>query len=385
MKIATLLFTYNRSYHTEQVITALRRNTVLPQKLFVFQDGLKQDSDDCEWNKVNKLINGIDWCNNEIIISEYNKGLSASIVSGIEFAFEKYDAVIVLEDDCVPAQGFISFMTQCFEKYQNDKNVYSVSGYNWPFEMKKTQYDVYGCGRFSSWGWGTWKDRWGIYQKDYELLKNAKQDKELSRKLALWGSDLESLLIANIQGNADSWAVFWIMGIIWKDGICINPYKSLIRNIGMDGSGVHCGVSKKFDVVLDEEREIFRLPDKTCILKDVEIAMAGLCGSYTAACEFDSRKENVLVYGIGNFFKKNEKQINQDYNIEKFVDSYKKGYFAGKEIIKPHEINKHDYDKILIMVQEAQESLDIVRKLLEYKIDYSKIIFGVDIYGDVRR
>ena len=380
MKIATLLFTYNRSYHTGQVISSLKKNRVLPEKLFVFQDGLKQGSDDSEWKKVNNLIHSIDWCESEVIVSDYNKGLAASIVYGINYAFKEYEAVIVLEDDCVPAPGFISFMTQCFEKYQNNKKVYSISGYNWPLDLKKNVYDVYGCGRSSSWGWGTWKDRWNTYQKDYELLKNVKQDKELSRKLALWGSDLENMLILNVQGLTDSWAVFWSLGIIFRDGICINPYKSLIKNIGNDGSGVHCGITNEFDVVLDEETETFKMPDEISILKESEIAFADIFGSYTAACEFDSRKENVLVYGIGNFFKNNEKQINRDYNIEKFVDSYKKGYYAGKEIIKPDEINKNDYDKILIMIQDIQTSIGIVRKLLDYNIDYSKIILGVAFY-----
>lgn len=48
MKTAMLLFTYNRSYHTEQVINSLKYNTVLSQKLFVFQDGLSYGEDTSE-------------------------------------------------------------------------------------------------------------------------------------------------------------------------------------------------------------------------------------------------------------------------------------------------------------------------------------------------
>ena len=100
MKIATLLFTYNRSKHTSQVIAALKSNIIIPEKLYVFQDGLKNGEDPTEWEEVNKLIYSIDWCNKEIIISEYNKGLAESIVWGINYAFKDYEAVIVLEDDC---------------------------------------------------------------------------------------------------------------------------------------------------------------------------------------------------------------------------------------------------------------------------------------------
>ena len=262
MKIATLLFTYNRSYHTEQVLTALSRSPILPQKLFIFQDGLKQGSDDSEWKKVNNLIHNIDWCESEIIVSDYNKGLAASIVSGINYAFKDYDAVIVLEDDCVPTTNFISFMQQCFEKYQSNKDVYCVSGYSWPIKLDKKQYDVYGCGRISSWGWGTWKEKWLIYDKDYELVKNMKQKELTSKNLAMWGSDLEETVVGNVRGDCDSWAVFWALNVILKEGICINPYESLISNIGFDSSGVHCGITDRFNVkTSNEEKEKFHLPE----------------------------------------------------------------------------------------------------------------------------
>ena len=53
MKIATILFTYNRSEHTKKVLDALKENSVLPEKLYVFQDGLKIETHKEEWEKVN--------------------------------------------------------------------------------------------------------------------------------------------------------------------------------------------------------------------------------------------------------------------------------------------------------------------------------------------
>ena len=147
MKIAVLLFTYKRSDHTKKVIDALRKNIVLPENLFIFQDGLKNDDNYDEWKKVNNLLHDINWCDKEIIVSDFNKGLADSIVSGINYAFHERDAdaVIVLEDDCVPAANFLVFMNQCLEKYQDDKDVYSVSGYSWPIVLKKGKYDIYCC------------------------------------------------------------------------------------------------------------------------------------------------------------------------------------------------------------------------------------------------
>lgn len=383
MKIATLLFTYNRSYHTEQVIVSLKHNTILPQKLFVFQDGLKQEKDNHEWKKVNSLINSIDWCDKEIIVSEYNKGLANSIVSGINYALKDWDAVIVLEDDCVPTANFISFMQQCFEKYQDNKNVYCVSGYSWPIALKKKQYDVYGCGRISSWGWGTWKDRWSIFEKDYELVKKMKQKEESSRNIALWGRDLEDILIGNIRGSSDSWAVFWALNVISRDGICINPYESMIRNIGMDSSGVHCGTTDRFDVkTISEAKEQFDLPDQIVFLDETKEGFSTLYGSYTAVSQANEAKEKILVYGLGNFFFQNEKTINEVYNIEAFIDKGKQGWFAGKKIIRLSELDKYAYDKILIMVGDIQECMNIARNLTEYNVCTEKILLGHNLIGE---
>ena len=126
MKIATLLFTYNRSWHTEQVLSALKKNSEKPQVLYIFQDGVKTGDENIEWERVNHLINSVDWCDKEIIVSDCNRGLSASILDGINYVMKNYDAIIVLEDDCVPASNFLSYMRQCLEKYKDYENVYSI-------------------------------------------------------------------------------------------------------------------------------------------------------------------------------------------------------------------------------------------------------------------
>ena len=168
------------------------------------------------------------------------------------------------------------------KKYKDDKRIFSVSGYSWPIKLQNSEYDVYGCGRISSWGWGTWRDRWGIYEKDYEIIRKMKQKEEPSRNLATWGSDLEEMLVGNIRGICDSWAVFWALNVIERNGICINPYQSFIKNIGTDGSGVHCGVMNTFDVeCINEKKKEFYLPDVVEILDDTKEAFTTLYGSYT--------------------------------------------------------------------------------------------------------
>lgn len=384
MNIGILIFAYNRSRHLTEVLNGLKKNSDV-EKVHIFQDGLKCEEHRLEWEKTKTVIGDIDWCEVVYHKASYNKGLAQSIVDGINLVFEEYDAVIVLEDDCVPTANFISFMNQCFEKYKDNKEVYCVSGYSWPIALEKGQYDVYGCGRISSWGWGTWKDRWIIYEKDYELVKKMKQEEITSKNLAMWGQDLEEVLIGNVRGNCDSWAVFWALNVISKEGICINPYESLIRNIGMDGSGVHCGTTNRFEVKsINGEIKEFNLPEQIDFLDEAKEAFASLYGSYTASSHEDETKDNILVYGLGNFYLQNERETNKKYNIKAFVDRNKRGWFVGKKIIKLNEIKDYTYDYILIMIQDIQECLKVSNELSDLGINSEKILLGNNLFGDYK-
>lgn len=262
MKIATVLFTYNRSYHTGQVLAALKKNTVLPQKLFVFQDGRKSETDVDEWNKVNSIIHGIDWCDNEIVVSEYNRGLADAIATGVDYVFREYDAIIVLEDDCVPHRGFMTFMTECLRKYQSEDKVYTVSGYAYPVDVESNGTDAYFTRRISSFGWGTWRDRWTHFDRDYRIWGRLIKKPEFAEQLHIWGADLESYLRGNIYGTCNSWGVFWALNVIEQGGYCLSCYESLINNIGFDGTGVHSGNREYIQRLYEKDECTFKLPDK---------------------------------------------------------------------------------------------------------------------------
>lgn len=385
MKTGIAIFAYNRSWHLQQVLDGVQKNENI-DKLYIFHDGLKCEYHRKEWEKVREIIENISWCETICNYSDKNKGLARSIIDGINFVLKSNDTVIVLEDDCVPTANFISFMKQCFEKYYNDKKVYSVTGYAWPINLPIDSYDIYGCGRISSWGWGTWKDRWEQYRIDNNILKCMKDDENKSKELAIWGSDLEQTLIKNLKGQTDSWAVYWALCVLEKGGICINPYKSLIQNIGMDGTGVHCGKTEQFRVKTSNDllTEFF-LPDRIEILDTTRNAVVDLFGSYTALNKKAINKENAIIYGLGNFYLQNEKAINEKYYIQAFIDNKKRGWFGGKKIVCMSEISNYNYEKIIIMVQDIQECIGIIKELISLNIDIEHIILGHSLYGKYSR
>ena len=96
MNIAIILFTYNRSRHTKAGLDALSENTILPQTLYLFQDGRRASTNIAEWEAVSNLIKTVSWCDTKVIISDKNKGLAKSIKTGVDYVFQLYDAVMPL-------------------------------------------------------------------------------------------------------------------------------------------------------------------------------------------------------------------------------------------------------------------------------------------------
>jgi hypothetical protein len=54
------------------------------------------------------------------------------------------------------------------------------------------------------------------------------------------------MLISQMEGKLDSWAIRWCYHHFKNKAFCIYPTESYVNNIGLDGSGVHCGVNYKY-------------------------------------------------------------------------------------------------------------------------------------------
>lgn len=399
MKIATILFTYNRPAHTRKVLYALSQNDVKPQKLFIFQDGMKPETDQSEWEAVREIIKDVTWCETEIHISDKNKGLANSIVQGIDYVFQTCDAVIVIEDDCVPHPKYMSFMYDCLNRYRDEKKVYSVGGCPEPIDIDRVPgVDVYFCGRFSSLGWGTWKDRWEEYERDYSILKRMRTDRDCRERLNIWGGDLEDHLLGNISGECDSWAVFWALKMIEKDGYFLCPYDSLIRNIGWDGSGVHCD-SRRID---REYRDIDNMEDLS-FPSQIEITESAQTGymdmllttprrerdrSYrdllcrwvelklgNQLIEYEFKDREIAFWGKGWLLDLLQKEFGDRMQIKCIIETYPTcEEYKGIPVYSVNEIPK-EIDTVIVV---PFCDIDIIRRKIMRRRPDIKRVLGVD-------
>jgi hypothetical protein len=238
LKNAVILFVYKRPDHTEKVLEGLKRNGV--KELYVFADGAKKDEDIEDVMKTRDLIKAIDWCDVKADYKEKNMGLANSVINGITKVFNSgYDRVIVVEEDCVPKDGFIDFMEKAFDYYEDMDDVMHISGFGLPIK-KREDYDVYFTPYPCSWGWGTWKKYWEKCDfTQYGQYKALLSDRNLVKKFNYAGEGFSEFLNKQLNGQVDSWLIRWYFYIFQNSGRCVWSYKSYIENSGFDGSGAH--------------------------------------------------------------------------------------------------------------------------------------------------
>lgn len=251
-----VLFVYNRPFHTRKTLESLERNFLSKDsELFVFADGPKENASKEQLEKIQetrKIIREKKWCGKvNIIEKEKNVGLANSVIVGVTEIINKYGKVIVLEDDLLLSEYFLKYMNDSLEKYEQEERVMQIAGYMYPIDMRVDK-DAFFMPFISSWGWGTWKRVWDNFDKNSEGLEKLRNDRNLRYKFNLDGSYPYYKMLKNqAEKNIDSWAIRFYLTVFMRNGLSLFPKKTLVNNIGMDGSGVHCKIAIKQNIIDD--------------------------------------------------------------------------------------------------------------------------------------
>ena len=242
-----ILFVYNRPWHTEKTLKAIMANTLSNESvLYIYSDGPKSNATSTEIDQINnvrEIIKKQKWCKKVFIIErEENIGLAQNILSGVTEIIKKYGTVIVLEDDIVTSKFFLEYMNKSLQYFKNNDRVFHINGYNNESNLQFLLKDIYFMNFMNCWGWATWEDRWDKLNLSYEyfynkLEENKKVLKKFDYKFTFSG---RLQLKDNLENKIQTWAVLWYSTVFFNNGLCLTPKKSLVNNIGMDGSGIHC-------------------------------------------------------------------------------------------------------------------------------------------------
>ena len=235
------LFVYNRPVHTKATVEALLRNDLASHTdLHIFSDAPKKPAAEASVREVREFIRAVRGFKSITIVErEKNFGLANSIIDGVGNLCERHGRVIVIEDDLVTAPNFLPFMNDALEKYKDEPDVYSVTGYSFTNSISTID-STYFLPMTSTWGWATWTSKWKHFERNREALARDLSDPEFKRAFDMGGNfSYAQMAQRAIDGVVDSWGIFWYYCVFKKQGVSLFPAKSLVQNVGYDGTGTH--------------------------------------------------------------------------------------------------------------------------------------------------
>ena len=268
-----IVFAYNRPEHLERTLKALSANPeAKDSSLFVFIDGPKNELE----KKKNKQVESVaqkqtKGCFASVTISNYieNRGLAKSVISGVTEIISRYGKVIVTEDDAIPAISYLKFMNEALDFYDNNLSIWSIGGYTVPMGVPGDYvHDIILTQRSSSYAWATWKNRWERIDWSVSDYKKFHWNFVARKRFNLWGDDRASMLDDQMLGRVNSWAIRFDYAMFRNGMYNILPRRSLIQNIGHDGSGTHSMKDSS-----GNDPFAIELPSESCsfVLSDVTI------------------------------------------------------------------------------------------------------------------
>lgn len=181
---------------------------------------------------VENYADSFEWKYGEKIVVKHTQqqGLRKHIISQGRW-FNKYDALIILEDDLTVSPNFYTYASLCVNKYFNDANIAGISlfsfGVNYQntklFTPIKDENDVYFMNCAQSWGEIWMRNQWQAFYDWYCDNSDFPQVSDiLPRRLCEW--------------KASSWLKYHSRYCIENDKYFVYPYVSYSTNNGDAGT-----------------------------------------------------------------------------------------------------------------------------------------------------
>ena len=234
---------FNRPDTLEKVFESVKE--ARPSKLFLVADGPRDErADDVQKiEECKKVVENIDWeCEVHRNYSDVNLGCGKRMYTGISWAFEYVDRLIIIEDDCVLSQDFYPFCEELLERYKDDERIFKINAMNHLGVYDKTPNSYFfadgGCC-----GWATWRRAWknvdyemGFYEDKYSLNCLEKKYKHSASAIKACGIRLEAY---KNGAKLSSWTNQMGISFRLQGQVAIVPKGNMITNIGLGNDSTH--------------------------------------------------------------------------------------------------------------------------------------------------
>jgi len=270
LETPVLFITFRRPDTTKRVLEQISQ--AQPKRLYIAQNfpGSDNAEDIKKWKDVRVIIENIDWdCDVQRLYREQYLDAKTSISTAIDWFFENEEEGIILEDDCLPHPTFFRFCAELLAKYRDDGRIAMISGDNFQFGRKRTEYSYYFSRYPHIWGWASWRRAWKNYDVDMKLWPEIRDGGWLDgllgdkKSVRYWKKIFENVY----QGKIDTWDYQWVFACWTQSVMAIMPIVNLISNIGFGPEAVHTTEKNTFSEMKTEPM-IFPISHPPYILRD---------------------------------------------------------------------------------------------------------------------
>jgi FkbM family methyltransferase len=169
----------------------------------------------------------------------------------------------------------------------------------------------------------------------------------------MWGQILDNKL-----GKINTWAIFWYATIFKRNGLCLSPSVSFTRNIGFDGTGIHCGTSEAFS-------------SNTLCEKDIDLG--------TIKIEEDKKAVKKIMYFYKKLHKKTNLLIRYCNKLVKIIRTLRKYLDKIFKIIRQKRLFKCKYKQY----GNDYGGFNICYELLNPSPDRKIIVYSAGVGEDI--
>lgn len=257
--VPVFLIFFNRPDTFRFVFDAVKE--ARPKYLFLACDGTRENNekDVVLSNECKKIAEDIDWdCIVYKNYSEKNLGCGNRMFTGVSWAFEYVDKLIILEDDCVPSQDFFVFSKEMLDRYENNNHICMINAMNHLGVYENCPYSYF-FGQGCCWGWATWKRVWKnmdynmTFLDDEYALRCVERKYEYYKNVFAFGKKVKEKLENGERLSAWTYQM-GMSSTLNGEGVAIVPKYNLITNIGFIG-----GHARGLKVMNKKTRQYFNM------------------------------------------------------------------------------------------------------------------------------
>ena len=237
-----VVFCYNRPDKLKMCLEAI--NLDYTDKLWIFCDGAKNEAHAAGVKMNLEIAEKFAHENKKVIFRPHNFGTPKNVISGLDEVFSETDSCFILEDDCIVKPEAYAYVDWALKTFRDETDIFSVNtmsplnGLLNRIAARFIKNDVVACTRvFAFWGWATWADRWYEFRKALEPFNNPFG--KGSNIPFSYGSHVKYTIQQFEAGKVGGWDARLMVLTMNKSKLYLHPKKSLMRNIGLDGTGLH--------------------------------------------------------------------------------------------------------------------------------------------------